>query len=68
MSKCAVGVDFGTESGRPILVDVADGRQLATTVYTYENRTIDERLPLPDRGGVELRRGPGTVNSPLSTV
>ncbi len=46
MSKYAVGVDFGTESGRAILVDVADGRQLATAVYSYRNGVIDERLPV----------------------
>lgn len=49
MSRYAIGVDFGSESGRAILVDVADGRQLATAVYAYSNGVIDERLPLPDR-------------------
>ena len=49
MSRYAIGVDFGTESGRAILVDVADGRQLATAVWPYSNGVIDERLPLPDR-------------------
>ena len=46
MSRYAIGVDFGTESGRAVLVDVADGRQLATAVYPYSNGVIDERLPL----------------------
>ncbi len=45
--RYAVGVDFGTESGRAVLVDVADGRELATNVYAYENGVIDERLPAP---------------------
>ena len=48
MSRYAIGVDFGSESGRAILVDVADGRQLATAVYPYSHGVIDERLPLPD--------------------
>lgn len=49
MGRYAIGVDFGTESGRAVLVDVADGRQLATAVYQYANGVIDERLPLSDR-------------------
>jgi L-ribulokinase len=44
--KYAIGVDFGTESGRAVLVDVADGREVATAVYQYANAVIDERLPL----------------------
>jgi L-ribulokinase len=44
--KYAIGVDFGTESGRAVLVDVANGRQLATAVYKYSHGVIDEALPL----------------------
>lgn len=44
-SKYALGIDFGTESGRAVLVDVADGREIATAVYNYANGVIDERLP-----------------------
>lgn len=43
--KYAIGVDFGTESGRAVLVDIANGKELATTVYQYKNGVIDERLP-----------------------
>ena len=49
MSRYSVGVDFGTESGRAVLVDVADGRQVATAVSSYRHGVINERLPLPDR-------------------
>jgi L-ribulokinase len=42
-----VGVDFGTASGRAVLVDCADGRELATASYPYANGVIDERLPEP---------------------
>jgi L-ribulokinase len=49
VASYAIGVDFGTASGRAILVDVADGRQLATAVYEYSHGVIDEVLPLEDR-------------------
>ncbi len=46
--RYAVGVDFGTESGRAILVDCEDGAELATAVYPYRNGVVDEHLPAPD--------------------
>ena len=49
LTRYAIGVDFGSESGRAVLVDVADGAQLATAVSPYSHGVIDERLPLLDR-------------------
>jgi L-ribulokinase len=49
MAKFAIGVDFGTESGRAVLVDVADGKEVATAVYPYAHGVIDEKLPIPDQ-------------------
>lgn len=45
--KYAIGVDFGTESGRAVLVDVTTGKEVASSVYRYRNGVIDEALPLP---------------------
>ena len=47
-TKYAIGVDFGTESGRALLVDLRTGHELATAVYPYQNGVVDERLPAPD--------------------
>lgn len=46
--KYTIGVDFGTESGRAVLVDVADGREVASEVFPYTHGVIDEHLPLSD--------------------
>jgi L-ribulokinase len=43
--RFAIGVDFGTESGRAVLMDVADGREVANAVHAYANGVIDETLP-----------------------
>ena len=44
--KYAIGLDFGTESGRAVLVEVSQGRELATAVYQYAHGVIDEALPV----------------------
>jgi len=49
MAKYSIGIDFGTESGRAVLVDVADGREVATAVYPYSHGVIDEKLPIPNK-------------------
>lgn len=45
MAKYTIGVDFGTESGRAVLVDVSNGKEMATSVHPYLNSVIDEFLP-----------------------
>lgn len=44
-SKYAIGVDFGTESGRVVIVDIADGREVSSAIYAYPDGVIDEKLP-----------------------
>src|SRR3954465_8142967 len=43
----AIGLDFGTESGRAVLVDLATGAELPTAIHAYANGVIDRRLPAP---------------------
>ncbi len=43
--KYSIGIDFGTESARTVLVDLADGREVATAVFPYPDGVIDEKLP-----------------------
>ncbi len=43
--KYAVGVDYGTESGRAVLVEVQTGAEIATAVHPYPDGVIDEVIP-----------------------
>ena len=45
MHKYSIGVDFGTLSGRAVLVDVANGEEVAVAVHEYAHGVMDERLP-----------------------
>jgi L-ribulokinase len=40
----SIGVDFGTESGRVLLLDVRSGEELAVVEVRYPHGVIDERL------------------------
>jgi L-ribulokinase len=45
MDKYVIGVDFGTLSGRSVLVNVLTGEEKAVSVYNYPHGVMDERLP-----------------------
>ncbi|MEU5216928.1 ribulokinase [Streptomyces sp. NPDC020807] len=42
---CTVGVDFGTLSGRAVVVRVRDGAELGAAVHAYRHAVIEDRLP-----------------------
>ena len=48
MSKYVIGLDYGTLSGRAVIIDVSNGDELAEAVYDYSNAVIDEKLPGTD--------------------
>ncbi|HKA96342.1 MAG TPA: ribulokinase [Streptosporangiaceae bacterium] len=41
---CVVGVDFGTLSGRAVVVRAVDGAELGSAVHDYRNGVMDARL------------------------
>jgi L-ribulokinase len=47
-ARYAIGVDFGTESGRALLLDTDSGENLATSVVRYPSAVIDRTLPSTD--------------------
>ncbi|HVB29521.1 MAG TPA: FGGY family carbohydrate kinase, partial [Terriglobia bacterium] len=50
--KFAVGIDYGTESGRAVVVRVGNGELVASVIVPYADGVIDSRLP----GGPKLEQ------------
>jgi L-ribulokinase len=44
-NHCVVGIDFGTLSGRAVVVRVADGAELASAAHDYRHGVLDRTLP-----------------------
>ncbi len=42
---CSIGVDFGTESGRVLVLDARSGEELGVSVVPYPSAVIDRELP-----------------------
>ena len=40
-----IGVDYGTLSGRAVLVRVSDGKEIASAIHEYRHAVIEEFLP-----------------------
>ena len=45
MSKYTIGIDYGTLSGRAVLVDVATGAEIVAATMEYPHAVMDTRLP-----------------------
>ena len=51
MAKYTIGLDYGTLSGRAVLVDVKDGREVASAVYEYPHAVMTRQLPTGEKLG-----------------
>jgi L-ribulokinase len=51
--KFVVGIDFGTLSGRAVVIRVGDGEELGSAVHEYRHGVIETHLP-----GSDVRLGP----------
>lgn len=45
LDRYSIGVDFGTLSGRAVLVNVNTGEEVAYSVYEYPHQVMDNQLP-----------------------
>jgi len=46
---CVVGIDYGTLSGRAVVVRVSDGAELGTGVHAYSHAVLESNLPGSDK-------------------
>ncbi len=53
MAKYTIGVDYGTLSGRALLVNINTGEELSSAVFDYPHAVMDECLPCGKKLGVD---------------
>lgn len=49
--RYAIGVDFGTQSGRAVLVELGTAREMAASVCEYPHGVMDRALPTGEKLG-----------------
>ena len=49
MSKYAIGIDFGTESGRVVVLNVVSGEIASSDITEYKHGVIDTTLPYSNK-------------------
>lgn len=45
MKKYSMGIDYGTLSGRVLIVDIENGQEIASSEYAYPHAVMDDQLP-----------------------
>lgn len=55
-----IGLDYGSESARGVLIDTASGQQIASHTHSYRHGIMTQALP----GGAPLARGWALQNAP----
>jgi len=52
--KYSIGVDFGSLSGRAVLVDLSNGDEIAASMLEYPHAVMSERLPCGTKLGADF--------------
>ena len=63
-ARYVVGVDFGTLSGRAVVVSVDDGTELGTAVHEYRHGVLERRLDVGGAAGPGPAAGLGAAGPP----
>lgn len=53
MKKYSIGVDYGTLSGRAVLVDVQTGEEISSAMLEYPHGVMDDTIPTGKKLGVD---------------
>lgn len=53
MAKYSIGIDYGSLSGRAVLVNVQTGKEVATSILEYQHAVMENNLPDGTKLGVD---------------
>lgn len=51
MGKYTIGIDFGSLSGRALLLDISSGEEMGSSVFDYPHAVMDKELPSGEKLG-----------------